>query len=573
MFVNCLLPRLFSTIDEQSHEEICEALGKQLYDKHNRNRILNEGAARRIRDTCMHASQELERSVWAKYGDQNFLREISWRDLSVRFYEFRLVCDLLCWLAEDIHKPFHTNSVLVCRVAASLKAIGFPINQIDAWSINMDNVEESGRKSVFYSAGGLNSQLSQSSGSNTIIQEPYIHHYRMDTVGAMIHAAFSGYGSEEPVTFQLFFTDSKGYLEGHLSVEYFLGPRVTGEQTGNQNKRAAPEMANSFGHKILVEKKDGSHIIQTRFEWKEDKQTKTTPRALRLAEIYFPLSSTHIAPLYEQVADADMLKASAKWQPNTATSSLPDRHLIRFRALTAAIILALTARLTTNFCDPQLIHATTMDLQHNAWLSAPAAMLDKAASSSITFQQATALVATVHAAIKPRIALAYNEAPIIGWRFRDYAVLPSLFTAQHLTESAPHLDVARPACLDTFIGNLEHHPDGSIRSAATTYTQQPRVPFVQPDTATALTLEPPSDPPGSRDLGIAVRICGKLAGCMSVVDVLHYVMRGGGNMWVMGMTKEAMEAYMRETGVVVEVGNGDGAGNEAQVEDDKMDLD
>lgn len=181
---------------------------------------------------------------------------------------------------------------------------------------------------------------------------------------------------------------------------------------------------------------------------------------MRLASIYFPLLADEVAPCYERIATSTVL-ASVKNREERDASG-PENGLtqaiVRFREYTAAILISLIASLSRDDFR-NFKHSTSLDLSHAGDLEEGCRFVDRSFSSSVKFDEAVQLLATIHAAQDFEFKES-GTSHIVGWRRGIYCVIPNILLNMKPTEESITL-----ACHDVFYANIRVHEDGSIKSA------------------------------------------------------------------------------------------------------------
>ncbi|KFY05741.1 hypothetical protein V492_08323 [Pseudogymnoascus sp. VKM F-4246] len=505
LFADYLAPLIFD-----GAAELIVALQSQLHENNTMNRLLNEGATLGLPTIFL----EVSRRLGFPTGDEDWLnRNIHVNDDRPRPTEWHFVVGLLRWLGNGMKTPYFTRSGLVARVAGYLQAVGYRISSILRLEGSQPRPHIPNPQTVVLVLGGSEETDTFMEDISGLAYSRVVMHYTYDTVGAMLHQSLSQYTTTAPELFQSDFEEIYGSIELRLRTEYYLQPGKAG----------------------------GTLCVAC--NWKPP-PSPPSPIATRLAGIYFPLLADEVAPCYERIATDNILSSVKNREKREALASAEgfDQAIVRFRECTAAILISLIASLSRDDFR-KFKHSTMLDLSHSVDLEQGCRFTDRSFSSSVKFDEAVQLLATIHAARRVEFSDSDPDR-IIGWRNGIYCVIPNL-----LLDMRPTAESITLACRDVFYANIRVHDNGSMKSAVrdnlpdTTHLEDRIVsgaelsvmemskhPWVgraqttPPDKPLYLGLERPlhyNDP----DICLVGRVDGNAIGTVSVDDVLKGIAR------------------------------------------------
>ena len=267
---------------------------------------------------------------------------------------------------------------------------------------------------------------------------------------------------------------------------------------------------------------------------------------MRLAAIYFPLLADEVAPCYESIANEAILKSVKDREKREASAPHQglSKEIARFREYTAAILISLIASLSLeDFSGSK--HATRLDLSSAYDLEEGCRLADGPFSSTVKYNEAVQLLATIHAAQYFADINRGSQPEVVGWRRGIHCVIPNL-----LLDMKPTAKSITLACRDIFYANIRVHEDGYIKSATLgsfipdaihledqtvlgadlavmDISQHPRLGQAQttpPNTLLYLGLERPLNY-NEPDICFVGRVDGTVIGTVSVLDVLQGIAR------------------------------------------------
>ncbi|KAL5347239.1 hypothetical protein ACLOAV_007548 [Pseudogymnoascus australis] len=484
LFTEYFAPLLFD-----GAAELLGALQSQLRENTTMHRLTNEGVTLGLPAIFLNVPQ----SLGLPAGDGGWLRDpFDMTDTDLGPSEWNFVIGLLRWLGSGMKTVYLTRSCLVARVAGYLQAVGYGIESILPWQGSPPRPRGPNSRAVLLVLGG-------SEETDTLMEEHFelrsfdvIMHYTYNTVGAMLHQSMFAY-------------------------------------TDTPQKKPGASIND-----------DGSLCVDCRWE---PSSSTTRPIATRLAAIYFPLLTEHVAPCYESIATSTILQSVKDREQRDASG--PDEQvtqdIVLFREYTASILISLIASLSRDDFR-NFKHAIRLDLSHVDDLERACRFVDRSFSSSIEFNEAVRLLATIHAAR----SFEFNDEDssfIVGWRYGIYCVIPNI-----LLDMKPTAESITLACHDVFYANIRVHEDGSIKSATTTimfsdttYSEDPTVPGAElpvieisqhpwvgraqttpPNRLLYLALERTLNY-NEPDICFVGRVDGTVVGSVSVLDVLKGV--------------------------------------------------
>ncbi|KFY29811.1 hypothetical protein V494_08468 [Pseudogymnoascus sp. VKM F-4513 (FW-928)] len=518
LFTEYLAPLLF---DDAA--ELLGALQGQLRETTTMHRLMNEGATLGLPTIFSEASQRYGFST----GDEDWLnRKLQVDTEYLRPTEWHFVIGLLRWLGNGmsipdgitpggtIKSPYFTRSGLVARVAGYLQTVGYRISSIQTWQGYPPRPRVNHRTVILVLGGSEETDILMEDLTARLFCNVVLH-YTYNTVGAMLHQSLMHFTTAPPEVFQSDFDEIYDSIQSRLQTTYQL---QAGDGLG------------------------GSLCIAC--NWKPP-SSKAGAIATRLAAIYFPLLGDKIAQCYERIATNGILKSVLDRKKREAFTSERglDEAIVRFRECTAAILISLIASLSRDDFR-NFKHSTTLDLSSPGNLDEGCRIADRSFSSSMKFNEAVQLLATIHAARD----FEFNDIDtykIVGWRYGIYCVIPNL-----LLDMRPTAESITLACRDVFYANVRVHDDGAIKSgvskdnmpdtilledmmvsgaelSAMEISQHPWVGQAQtapPDRPLYLGLERPlhySEP----DICFVGRVNGAVVGAVSVLDVLRGIAR------------------------------------------------
>lgn len=439
--------------------------------------------------------------------------------------ELGLVGGMLKWIVgNDRHaNVYQTRSGLVARIATYLREVGFSIDSVRVW--NGEGSPPMVFRGVVLVTGGFTDTDSlQLSPEEADEDHPMrISHYQFSTVGSMFVNATGALGDIAPETAQTLFRTVHGYIKNNLVLTWgFANKELCATFTFGETRRSGSASNGS------------------------------SPIAISLASIYFPLCAQSLAPCYElcHIATADVHKCVVEYDEtlfDLEDAECPE-DLLLFRYVTSSIVLSILGALGgSGFWTT--MHSTALQLRMNVWLKEICESLDirMKNSSSLKFQDAVPLVATIHTAHEMGdLAHASPIVNIIGARNGIFAVLPALFL-----NMANMTECVGLKCVDKFVGNLSVHPGGWLKGGytrnylfrnadeismetgpitgfelATTHPQiNPHIgaPIkMSPDVPIYISIERDLHYSGP-DLMLTGRINGEIVGAMSIVDVMGVI--------------------------------------------------
>ncbi|KAM0190597.1 hypothetical protein ACHAPI_009353 [Fusarium lateritium] len=403
LFMSFLAPHFFG--DQHIFKN---ALNIQLRDRSVLKRILNEGASRGWTDEFNRVTGAASLPL---QNIRDSFRNRPFSDIA----ELHMVAGLLRWVTKEFPGTYKTRSSLTARVALYLKHVGYGIGTIQSCVNGAQQPPQLGPHAVLLVLGGSSLTDNLMAAPQDLNLEdydrPYGKHYTQETI------------------------DIYEGIKDAVSVVYFL---------------------NEDG-------KDWMKGVSVRFEWRKSPAVK--PIARSLASIYFPTSHEKVAPFYEPIATDEMLQCarnSSRRSVCPADDEL-EAAVVKFRAFTASVILALVAQLAPDDFKKKR-HCTRMELEDEAWIKRMCSVLDKSIGdeNSASIAQAMWLLGAVHT----ELLIGSDDAPenttgrprdLIGYQSGIYTVLLRLLIYMEPSQQAVGL-----ACSDTFFANLEPHSDGSI---------------------------------------------------------------------------------------------------------------
>lgn len=419
LFMHWLAPVLLSGITSEVGG-VREALHAQLIDNHPV--ILNEGATRCLPQQFAQAVENLHLPSNEANARQN------WNDDLLKDYgnsELSLVAGLMRWLGMEEKQTYLTRSSLVLKVAACFKRIGYILGPLQIW-------QGSGSQPSAY--GGVVLVLGGSMPTDSLLPSPadfhayaessLVFHYRYVSIGALLCSSIQNPSDIRPEVFQTLYESVAKVISRDLVMFWQYDPETD--------------------------------EICSKPHWRKEKSERSSV-SIRLASIHFQRSAEALAPCYEDIADQKTLDAVLNVNPIMARSykQKQSNEVVRFRAITASIIFAISCRLAGHdFYDLQ--HSTTLTMDRYDAISQVAKTLDVWLSSSISLSQSARLIAIVHCGIDV-LTYTRDSPQTIGWRSGIYTVMPSLFF-----ERAPTAAALGFCCKDEFFGNVPVHIDGRI---------------------------------------------------------------------------------------------------------------
>ena len=511
VFMQCLAPALFLQASK-GIPGMREALYTQLND--SSKVILNEGATRGLPKqfiqaivdlrlpACYHAFRKFNQTL-----DDPLLPEIS------------MIGGLLKWIGKQYEESYFTRSAMVARVAACLKSVGYKIGQIRIWDGNGDPPILN-RGVILVIAGSADTDP-YIMDLDALEEQAFTSHYQLSTVGALLINALHFRCDELPESFQTWFENVQNLISANLDFHW---------EWSTTNDRSSMK------------------IIST---WNSP-QGRPPSWSTRLASLDFPNFADRVAPCYTLVGSDEMLRVVLKTKNHWVSHALIPDELIRYRIITASILLAVIGRLAGPGFD-NLRHATTLNLAAPNWITKITQCVNYGMEHGFPIYIAVALIASIHCGVDPEElgegfltsdATESLNGEVIGWRNGIYAVVPSL-----LFEMAPTLKAVGFRCSDTFIGNLPVHDKGFVRSGHErrliftepdnraprlmedeTRSQAPPSPVVGPPLAAASDVEmyinierifQTKDP----DLCFCGRVGGEVIGVVGVTEILTTLLR------------------------------------------------
>ena len=427
IFMHCLAPALLLRPDREI-PGVREALYTQLHD--NSQKILNEGAFRGLPQQFIQAIASLQlpdcHHEYRKYNqslDDPLLPEIS------------MIGGLLIWIGKQHEESYFTRSAMVARVAACLRSVGYKIGQIRTWDGQGDSPVLL-RGVILVIAGSTNTDP-YILDSDVLEEQLFRSHYQSNTTGALLINALHLCCDELPESFQTWFEDIQKLIRTSLDFHWEWSAA------------------------------NGRSSIKIVAGWRTP--TDRPPSwSTRLASLEFANIADRVAHCYILAGSEHMLRVVLKTKDNWIDNGQIPRELIRYRIITASILLAIVGRLTDPGFD-NLHHATTLNLNRPHWISKMAQYVSRGIEHGFLIRTAVALIATIHCGVDPEELgeelltsdQTYSEnSEVIGWRNGIYTVVPSL-----LFEMAPTQESIGFHCSDIFIGNLPVHDKGLIRSS------------------------------------------------------------------------------------------------------------
>ena len=419
LFMDWLAPLLLSGITSEVGG-IRETLYAQLID--NYPVILNEGATRCLPQRFSKAIEDLH----LPSNEANARR--NWNDELLKQYgnsELSLVAGLMRWIGMEEKQTYFSRSSLVLKVAACFKSIGYILGPLQTWT---------GSGSLPSPYGGVVLVLGGSMPTDSLLPSPaefqgfsessLVFHYRYVSIGALLCSSISNPCDIRPEVFQTLY-ESVADTISRILVLFWQYDSET------DNVCAKPH-------------------------WRKDK-LECSSVSIRLASIHFQQSAEELAPCYEGIADEKTLDAVLK-SVHIMGTSYKQKHssqVVRFRAITASIIFAVSSQLAgQDFYDLQ--HATTLTMDRYDAISQVAKTIDLWLSTSLSLSRGARLIAIVHCGIDV-VTYTRDSPQTIGWRSGIYTVMPSLFF-----EKAPTSAALGFCCKDEFFGNVPVYKDGRI---------------------------------------------------------------------------------------------------------------
>lgn len=514
LLTECLLPSFF---DEAS--ALTDGLAAQLNDNSLRMRILNEGASRGLTERLHTAIDQLRLPT----ANTDWMR----RNLKASFdgnfqcSEIQFVGGFLKWIVQDGTRAYRTRSALVARVAACLRAVGYPIGDIRVWDGVGPAPAGMNNKSLLLVVGGTVSTDPLMLGVEEIPLNPLllVHHYNDKTIGSLFLTALYHQSDSHPEVFQSLFEETQRFMEKNNTLIFEMS-------TGNISTRAS---------RVGV----GKRCKILRPAWNNPRREHNSPIARRLAGIYFPLIADFIAPCYDSIATQDTLKQILDHKSARDGDDVFPSELAFFRVISASIVFSMGFHLMDN-ASRKRKHCTGLFLGSEDWLLPMCRILDSGYYHGLRLDIAAFVLAVIHSAVNPEEG-APESGAVIGWRSNSYTVIPSLLAKMDLRNVSPEF-----CCLDLFVANIKTYEDGSIRDAnsawlfrledaagesgwnnsesvvvhqlASNWIGPPRI--SEPDVPLYLSFENPRHY-SSMDLCLAARIGGVVVGTVSICDVLN----------------------------------------------------
>jgi hypothetical protein len=413
---------------------LVESLYQQLLD--HLPVIINEGATRGLPELFEKVARDLPEPAkrW------QFSPKVSGPYANrLQNFEISLVGSLLEWITNYATKgsdPYFTRSSLAIRTAAYLKAVGYSIGPIVVWDGQGSPPQPRPRGVVLVLGGVSETDFPQKPSvripQTTARASANLHlYFRDETIGSMLLNALGVRTSIRVESVQTMFLRVQSCVEGSLTCSW-----------------EAPESAIQCLTAVFGKSKT----------WKASE-----PLSIRIASMYFTLSADFLASCYDVIATDSLLRCleRGKHQPLDSVNGSDLDSLVRFRIITASIIISIADLLSNGFRT--LSHVTQMSLYTSEWLDKVIDRLDKHFVSGLDFHDAFLIVGTVHSAT-PITMLDINQTgrpSILGFRHGSLAVIPAL-----LANMIPTGDCIGISCLDKFIANIPVFPDGSIRETA-----------------------------------------------------------------------------------------------------------
>ncbi|KUJ18668.1 uncharacterized protein LY89DRAFT_780695 [Mollisia scopiformis] len=389
-----------------------EALYSQLID--NFKKIVNEGAARGLERAFSNAirSHNLPSSLGPCEGFDET--------------DYMFVVGLLRWVIEGGQKSYLTRSAATARVAVGLKEIGYSIGPILVW--NGKGEPPSSWKGVTLVTGGSckTDALLAENEEDMLMIIPPIQHYHFDTVGPMLFNLMRLPNGPGPELLQADFNNVRHYIQTNLHFTWELSQEI------NDN------------------------YVRAVAHWKPTRGRPHTIN-LTLASICFGASATNFAGCYSDISNEQTLSIIKKHNNTNQAASNPE--VLRFRAITTAILISVAETLSGPLFG-QLSHITSVDLRGFSGLDGLSRGLGTVLASGIPYWKAVAFVSVFHSCADTQLFCgdSYTDRGIVGFRERDYAVLPAL-----LFNLSPTPDALGIYCVDEFY-SLPVQEDNTIRS-------------------------------------------------------------------------------------------------------------
>jgi hypothetical protein len=514
LFQKCLLRHLF-----QAPNELLDAMETQLSDYDIRQRIINEGASRGLTTLFNDAVGALNLPP----GDCGWVKAEIKKDwyehMDYEPSEVHMVGGMLRWISHQSTTPYFTRSGLVARTAVYLKTVGYMIGVVEYWDGLGNPPSSLGPNAIVLVLGGSSTTDELMLETEEIeVHHPYLisHHYSSRTVGSLLLNALGNPPSILPEILQDDFEHVRDYVESHLSTYW----------TTVSNRDMGINVQNIS--------------LAICCKWNGAAQSTSIERSL--AGIYFPLSGEFLAPCYRRVASEQfcMQVRDGTKRRIDATSNTMHVEIARFRAITAAIYIALASCLAQKGDFQKSCHLTNLQLINEAWLDPECQNIDRFGSGSIRLQTAVHVLAVVHAGDFARRIDENITSNTIGFREGIYSVLPTLLVDKEPTSAALNFVLS-----DRFFANISANNRGEIKDI-----NSPRIlnEYANPDPRritdnSALTTlqEPWSGPPfrhspdlplylglerhSNGEMGFVGRIDGSNIGKTSIRDVLFTIVR------------------------------------------------
>lgn len=417
LFMGYLAPAIFLRHSEKT-AGVREALYSQLIDKSQI--ILNEGAARGLTQKFVEAVAQLRLPC----GYSRRQRQHPGAQKS--YFESTMLGGFLRWLGRNKDDSYLTRSAAVARVAAYLKVVGYKIGRIEVWD-GLGSTPDYYRGVVLVVGGTSETDDLMEEIDEEILPSPYLSHYRVGTIGALLANCVQMQSDIRPEVCQTWFEQVRSRLQGSLSFYWYYNP-------------------------------DKIELI-ARPRWVA-RGPESTSYAVRLASIYFNLCASEIAPFYEDIAGREVLEIvlDSKSKNFSGCDGGPT-ELVQFRIRTAIILACIACELGGSDFDT-LQHVTTLDLSNEQWIETSASLVNKSLrigtiGGGFSMSTATALVSQFHCGLDIRphnwqlIQPKLSGDNIVGWRTGVYAVYPAILSVMDPCSEALGL-----RCTDTFIGNL-----------------------------------------------------------------------------------------------------------------------
>jgi hypothetical protein len=354
---------------------------------------------------------------------------------------------LLRWLISDRRRMYCTRSASVARVAACLAEVGWVIGPIRVWD-GVGRCPTSFDGVLLVTGGSMPTDELMLNPADLEklenIDTPITHHYRYQTIGAMLYIALGCRTDLNPESLQTDFETIYDLLRDRLSFEWITAPDPHGQTP--PTVLARPTWLKPVG--------------------------KPSRIAVMLASKFFSGGNLAelIAPCYSKLANETFIhnlsKTTRQHEANQSSEGpTADEARVRLDAITVSILLSLAGILGGPGYD-DLTHCTQLDLIRN----------DHEGISDLTKLQITVahlheglpmwrivdLLSVFHTGrelINMPLDDEVNDMHLIGYRKGIYSVLPSV-----IYEMEPSQKALGFRCDNKLFGNVPNNSLGAVNT-------------------------------------------------------------------------------------------------------------